>query len=80
MQAVAKAAPVRQRPMPIGSFAAVALHVSAQGIEVAARVAALDERERAELADAVAALLAAHGHAPARITITAAYGPRQEQF
>ncbi len=70
--------PVRQRPMPTGSFVAVAVQAVAHGIEVVAQVAGLDERDRAALADDVAALLAAHGYAPAHITITALSGARQE--
>ncbi|KQN71171.1 hypothetical protein ASE90_16095 [Sphingomonas sp. Leaf67] len=70
--------PIRQRPVPSGSFVAVAVHAVAHGIEVVAQVAGLDERDRAALADEVAALLAAHGYAPAHITITALSGARQE--
>lgn len=70
--------PLRQRPVPTGSFVAVAVQAVAHGIEVVAQVAGLDERDRAALADDVAALLAAHGYAPAHITITAMSGTRQE--
>lgn len=70
--------PVRQRPMPTGSFVAVAVQAVAHGIEVVAQVAGLDERDRAALADEVAALLAVHGYAPAHITIAAMSGARQE--
>ncbi|KQM23086.1 hypothetical protein ASE73_02365 [Sphingomonas sp. Leaf24] len=70
--------PVRQRPVPTGSFVAVAVQAVAHGIEVVAQVAGLDDRDRAALADDVAALLAAHGYAPAHITITATSGTRQE--
>ncbi len=70
--------PVRQRPMPTGSFVAVAVQAVAHGIEVVAQVAGLDEHDRAALADDVAALLTAHGYAPAHITITAMSGTRQE--
>ncbi len=70
--------PIRQRPVPSGPFVAVAVHAVAHGIEVVAQVAGLDERDRAALADEVAALLAAHGYAPAHITITALSGARQE--
>jgi len=70
--------PVRQRALPTGSFVAVAVQAVAQGIEVVAQVPGLDERDRAALADDVAALLAAHGYAPAHITITAMSGIRQE--
>ncbi len=70
--------PVRQRPIPTGSFVAVVVQAVAHGVEVVAQVAGLDERDRAALADEVAALLAAHGYAPAHITITAMSGTRQE--
>lgn len=70
--------PVRQRPLPTGSFVAVAVQAVAHGIEVVAQVAGLDERDRAALADEVAALLAAHGYAPAHITIAGMSGTRQE--
>jgi hypothetical protein len=70
--------PMRQRPLPTGSFVAVAVQAVAHGIEVVAHVASLDERDRAALADKVAALLAAHGYAPAHIIITAMSGTRQE--
>lgn len=70
--------PVRQRPLPTGSFVAVAVQAVAHGIEVVAQIAGLDEHDRAALADDVAALLAAHGYAPAHITITAMSGTRQE--
>lgn len=69
---------MRQRPLPTGSFVAVAVQAVAHGIEVVAQVAGLDERDRAALADEVAALLAAHGYAPAHITIAAMSGTRQE--
>lgn len=70
--------PIRQRPLPTGSFVAVAVQAVAHGIEVVAQVAGLDERDRAALADEVAALLAAHGYTPAHIIITATSGTRQE--
>lgn len=70
--------PMRQRPLPTGSFVAVAVQAVAHGIEVVAQVAGLDERDRAALADEVAALLAAHGYAPAHITIAGMSGTRQE--
>lgn len=70
--------PVRRRPLPNGSFVAVAVQAVAHGIEVVAQVAGLDEHDRAALADEVAALLAAHGYAPAHITISAMSGTRQE--
>lgn len=70
--------PVRPRPLPTGSFVAVAVQSVAHGVEVVAQIAGLDERDRATLADEVAALLAAHGYTPAHITITATSGTRQE--
>lgn len=69
---------IRHRPLLTGSFVAVAVQALAHGVEVVAQVAGLDERDRATLADEVAALLAAHGYTPAHITITATSGTRQE--
>ncbi|MDZ7282797.1 hypothetical protein N4G62_12240 [Sphingomonas sanguinis] len=67
-------APVRRPVPPPNAMVAVALHGTARGMEVAAQVAGLDERDRAALAEEVAALLSAHGYAPARISIIAAVG------
>ncbi len=69
---------IRPRPLLTGSFVAVAVQALAHGVEVVAQVAGLDERDRAALADEVAALLAAHGYTPAHIIITATSGTRQE--
>ncbi|WP_322966397.1 hypothetical protein [Sphingomonas fuzhouensis] len=56
----------------MNAMAAVALHATAQGMEVAARVAGLDERDRTVLAEEMAAFLSAHGYAPAHISVNAA--------
>ncbi|QXT34453.1 hypothetical protein KV697_11525 [Sphingomonas sanguinis] len=65
-------APVQRPAPPPNAMVAVALHGTARGMEVAAQVAGLDDRDRAALADEVAALLCAHGYAPARIAVIAA--------
>lgn len=66
--------PIRRPVSPPNAMVAVALHGTARGMEVAAQVAGLDERDRAALADEIAALLSAHGYAPARISVCAAVG------
>ncbi|WP_156347150.1 hypothetical protein [Sphingomonas sp. Leaf33] len=67
------------RPTPPAASVTVAVHAAARSMEVVAQVAGLDERERATLADEIAALLSAHGYPPAHISvIAAARAARQE--
>lgn len=75
---VARAFDRRVRP-PTASVA-VAVHMLGRGVEIAAQVAGLDPSERVRLADEIAALLSAHGFAPARIAIIAAgAGPADKE-
>lgn len=60
------------------SFVALAVQAVGQGVEVAAVVAGLDERDRAALSDEIAALLSAHGLTPARILIAAPHRAPQD--
>ena len=61
----------RLRSTPLASTpVAVAIHAIERGMQVVARLDAAAESERAALADEIAALLASHGYAPARIIVT----------
>ncbi|MEP9403181.1 hypothetical protein [Sphingomonas sp. VNH70] len=64
------AARPRFLPRPTAPVA-VAVHAVGHALEVVARLDMLDAGERLRLADAIAALLARHGHAPGRIAVLA---------